>query len=545
MSPTLYACAHAAEFPAQALLRLRPDLASKPVVVLEGQAPREAVCALNRRARLRGATPGMTRLEIEELGGLELLARSSASEGAARKVLLECAAQFSPRVEEVSRGEMGRGEAGREGASWGTACALVLDIAGTERLFGPSERLARRLRAALAGAGFRASVAVSANYDAARMKAAAARGIAVIPAGAEAAALEKLPIAMLELDEEHEETFTLWGVRTLGELARAPEAELVARLGPAARVWRQLARGEAEHTLQLVEPALALEEFCEFENPVEQIDSLLFLGARMIDCLAARAEARALALAVLTVDLKLEDGRVHRRVLRPALPSTDRKFLLKLLQLEIGAHPPPAAVAALTLAAEAGQSGKVQLGLFVPQMPEPSRLDVTLARLRAMVGEDRVGAPALEDTHRGGSFRMERFAMEELLPTLAPKNGARMGHPARGVRRSASPMEAASPRMALRRVRPPMPVRVISAIPGLRSETGGTHGPVAFRDMENRFVVAAAYGPWSSSGCWWSGEGWDEEEWDVLATAQDGAVVACLLVRDRTRNAWRLEAFYD
>ena len=37
MSRTLYACAHAAEFPAQALLRLRPDLRSKPVAVLEGQ----------------------------------------------------------------------------------------------------------------------------------------------------------------------------------------------------------------------------------------------------------------------------------------------------------------------------------------------------------------------------------------------------------------------------------------------------------------------------------------------------------------------------
>jgi protein ImuB len=431
MSRALYACTYAAEFPAQALLRLRSDLAGKPVVVLEGRAPQETVCALNRQAYLRGAAPGMTRLEAENLGGLVLLARSAEGEAAARAVFLECAAQFSPRIEEAveAAGEAGREAKRGSACAPGTVCAFVLDITGTERLFGPPEQLAARLRAALAAAGFRASVAVSANYHAARMKAAAARGIAVIPAGEEAAALEKLPIAALELNEEREETFALWGMRTLGELARAPEAELVARLGAAARVWRQLARGEAEHTLQPLEPELALEEFCEFETPLEQIDSLLFMGARMIDCLAARAAARALALAVLTVDLKMEDGRVHRRVLRPALPSTDRKFLLKLLQLEIGAHPPPAAVMALTLAAEAGQSSKVQLGLFVPPMPEPSRLDVTLARLKAMVGEERVGAPALEDTHRGGSFRVESFAREGLLPALAPKNGARMGHP--------------------------------------------------------------------------------------------------------------------
>ena len=40
MSRELYACVHAAEFPAQALLRLRPDLQSQPVAVLEGRRRR-------------------------------------------------------------------------------------------------------------------------------------------------------------------------------------------------------------------------------------------------------------------------------------------------------------------------------------------------------------------------------------------------------------------------------------------------------------------------------------------------------------------------
>jgi protein ImuB len=525
MSRTLYACAHAAEFSAQALLRLRPDLASKPVVVLEGQAPREAVCALNRQANLRGAVVGMTRLEVENLGDFALLARSAAGEAAARVVFLECASQFSPRLEEANPGTV---------CAPGTACAFVLDIAGTERLFGPPQRLAARLRAALAAAGFRVSVAVSANYHVARMKAAATRGIAIIPADEEAAALEKLPLAALELTEEQEETFVLWGIRTLGELARLPETELITRLGPAARVWRQLARGAAEHTLQSIAPALSLEEFCEFEAPVEQIDSLLFIGARMIDCLVARAAARALSLAVLTADLKLEDGRVHRCILRPALPSTDRKFLLKLLQLEIGSHPPPAAVAAFTLTAQAGRSGKIQLGLFVPQMPEPSRLDVTLARLRAMVGEDRVGAPVLEDTHRGGSFRVESFALSNEPAARNPGSQKRSAKHAQS-ERAQSGRETAPARMALRRMRPPTPIRVMQ----------NASSPAAFRDAENRFEVAAAYGPWRSSGCWWSTDNWDDEEWDVLATGSDGALIACLLVCDRTRNVWRLEAFYD
>ena len=49
--------------------------------------------------------------------------------------------------------------------------------------------------------------------------------------------------------------------------------------------------------------------------------------------------------------MKLEGEATHHGAIRPALPTTDRKFLLKLLQLEIGAHPPPAAVFSFALSA--------------------------------------------------------------------------------------------------------------------------------------------------------------------------------------------------
>jgi protein ImuB len=542
------------------------DWQTEPVVVLDGRAPEEWVCSLNRLAERRGAAAGMTRLEAESMVGLHLLKRSAESEAAARAVMLECAAKFSPRIEEA------RLDAGTAEPGGGTACAFVLDIAGTERLFGSPAQLAERLREKLAVAGFRASIAVSTNYDAARMKAAAMRGIAVIAEGAEAEALAKLPIAAVGLDEEYAATFALWGIGTLGELAALPEAELVARMGPKARVWRALARGEAEHTFEPIEAEFALEEFCEFETPVEQIDSLLFVGTRMIDCLATRAAGRALALRSLTAEMGLEGGGTHYGTIRPAVPTIDRKFLLKLLQLEIGAHPPQAAVVRLALRAEAGAQSKVQLGLFAPQTPEPSRLDVTLARLRAMVGDERVGSPVLEDTHRADGFRMEGFAADG---------------------RSEAEMEA-TPRMALRRVRPARLVRV----------TVRAAKPAVFRDQENSYEIAAAYGPWRMSGCWWalkSCDGaWDCEEWDVLAArveklpsgakapthladhtarlkscpdtsclsdeissrsakschdsqpslsactaSSNSATIACLLVHDRARNAWRLEAFYD
>jgi protein ImuB len=498
MKQGLYTCIHVSDLPAQALLRLRRDLKSRSIAVLDGRSPQETVCSFNQHARLSGVSLGMTRLEAESVGDLLLLSRSKELEAAASAIIFECAATFSPRIED---------------ASTGTSCAFVLDISGTERLFGPPQQLAQRLRLSLADAGFRASIAVSANFDTARLKAATGRGITIIAADQEAKALANLPIAILDMDEDALETFAIWGIRTLGELANLPETELVIRLGSRACAWRNLARGKAEHTFQPIEPTLSLEEFYEFETPVEQMDSLLFIGARMIDCLVTRASGHALSLTSIAVHMKLDGNRTYESMIRPAIPTINRMFLLKLLQLDMAAHPPQSAVISLILRAEAGKSSKLQLGLFVPQMPEPSRLDVTLARLKALVGDDRVGSPVLDDTHRPGSFHMEDFSAS----------------------RRASGRPSLHIRMALRRMRPPVPIRVVFH----------ATKPAIFRDQTDRFEIAAAYGPWRTTGCWWSTDSWDAEEWDVLASSPNGTSFACLLSHDRKRHEWLLEAFYD
>ena len=405
---TLYAALYAAEFPAQALLRLQPDLQSKAVAILHGRNAQQSVCALNSHARRRGVTLGMTRLEAEELEGLLVLPRSEETEAAAYVVFLECAARFSPRIEEASEG---------------TACTFVLDITGTERLFGPPQKLAERLRSALVMTGFHVSIVVSANYDTARMKAATTRGIVVIPDGEEANALAKLSLRSLNLSDDHYETFVLWGIRTLDQLAALPEVDLISRLGQQAYRLRELALGKAGHTFQPIEEKFQLKEFLEFETHVEQMDSLLFVCANMINSLVARATERALSLALLTIHLDLEGGSIYERVIRPAIPSADRKFLLKLVQLEIAAHPAQAAVVSLSLSAEAGQSSKVQLGLFTPQIPEPSRLDITLARLKTLVGDERVGSPILEDTHQLAAFtsKASQLIPNFLCPSPSPR----------------------------------------------------------------------------------------------------------------------------
>lgn len=497
----LYAALFVREFPAQSLLRLRSELHSQPCVVMQGEPPLQQVVSLNVNARALGIVHGMTKVEVDTFPEITVLRRSPDEEEAARTALLECAGGFSPRVELHTEDE---------------EFLCVIDIAGTDKLFGPPQILARKLLTRVKVLGIVACVAVSRNFHAAiaLAKGTAARHIKVIPDGEGASVLAPLSLSVLDLTEEQAETFSLWGIHTLGALTELPEKELIARMGQAGKRLRQLAGGKMPHLFQPVEPIFSLEELMELDSPVELLDALMFVVNVMLEQLILRATARVLALASVTIRLMLEGGTTHIRTVRPALPANDRQVWLKLLHLDLEAHPPQAAILAVALKAEPGSISKVQLGLFSPQMPESSRLDVTLARIRTLVGDENVGRPVLKDTHQADGFRMEPFT----IPLTRPSHIA--SSTLRSVMRMLRPAEAAF--VTLHRQRP---------------------GTFVFR--EQRYAVEHAYGPWLSSGEWWTSTLWGCEQWDLIARRQDGSVLCCCLVRDRMQDDWRMVALYD
>jgi protein ImuB len=498
----LYACLYAREFPAQASLRLRSDLHGKPCVVMEGEPPLQQVCSLTRKARVLGAAHGMTQVEVDTFPAITVLRRAPKEEAAAKAILLECAGGFSPRVED-------RSEDG--------AFLCVIDIAGTEKLLGPPGSLAENLLTRVRSLGITASIAVSCNFHAAVCLAQQLppRTAKVITAGEEGTALALLPLTVLNLTEEQAETFSLWGIRTLEMLAALPEKELIGRMGQVGKRLRQLACGEMQHLFQPVEPAFTLEEQMEMDSPVELLDSLLFVVGIMLDQLILRVKARVLALASITITLSLDGGMTHTRMVRPALPTNDKQLWIKLLHLDLEAHSPQAAILALSLAAEPGTASKVQLGLFSPQLPEPARLDVTLARIRAIVGDENVGRAVLRDMHEPDGFQMEPFTV---LPSgTLPVSLSTQTH------------------SALRRLRPAEIITV--TLQGQR--------PKAFVFRGKHYPVEYAYGPWLISGDWWGPTLWGQEQWDLVACARDSALLCCCLVRNQIEDCWQMAALYD
>jgi protein ImuB len=445
----LYACLYAKEFPAQAVLRLRPELREQPVVVIEGEPPLETVCSFNAKARYLGIVREMTRVELDTFSSLVVLPRSRPEEASTHTVMLECAGSFSPCVEDRSEG---------------SAFLCVIDIAGTEKLLGPPEVLTRELLRRMQVLGVSASVAISRNfYTALSYVRGSSSRIAFIASGNEGPALAPLPLKVLDISSEHAETFALWGIRTLGAVAGLPEKELISRIGQEGRRIRQLARGELPHHFVPYEAKFGLEERMELDTPVEELERLLFVVNVMLEQLIFRVTACVLALASVTITLSLEGNAVHTRTVRPALPTNDRPLWLKLLQLDLEAHPPQAAIVAVVLTAEPGSTSKVQLGLFSPQLPEPMRLDVTLARIRALVGDECVGSPVLRDTNQPDGFRVEPFK----VPSAPSSSSATVSSSA-----------------AMRQLRPPERAAIT-----LRDRQ-----PTSFVFRECRYEVEHAYG---------------------------------------------------
>jgi protein ImuB len=248
--------------------------------------------------------------------------------------------------------------------------------------------------------------------------------------------------------------------------------------------------------------------------PLESLDSLMFGIAVMLDQMIVRAKARLVALAEVTVTLELEGGETHMRKVRPAQPGNEKQFWIRLLHLDLQAHPPQAAVLAVSLLAEPGSTSKIQLGLFSPPLPEPSRLDVTLAQLTSLLGDGNAGRAVLQDSRAPESFRVEPFSVTA---------------------GSETPPEATKTRTAVRQLRPPE-----TAVVTLECSQ-----PSTFSFRAQRFDVEHAYGPWLAGGDWWSKTLWGAEEWDLVARATDGVLLCCCMVRDLLRNEWQVTALYD
>jgi len=436
-------------------------------------------------------SPSYWKRQVHE--GVYAAIHISNPEPAARMALFALAQQFSPLVEMP------------------TPDTALLAIGALRRLMGSPTQIASEMARRAQERHLHGSIAVAANPDTAVIAAQQLAGITVIPQGREVEKLGHLPVSALPADPNTLEVLERWGVRTVEEFCALPRTGIAERLGAAGLRLLAIARGEVHRPILPQAEVVNYEERFALEHPVDLLEPLLFLIARLLNELCDRLRQHSRATTELRVSLGLVDQSTHTRVLALPFATHDSHALLKLIQLDFEAHPPRAAIRQLTVAVVPVEPRVVQHHLYTPPSPEPERLELTLAKIRAMVGEEKAGFPELVDTHRPDTWRMRAAAGRPSAP-LVHEGEREFGL-----------------RLALRYFRPPLAARV--------EVERGRPSQLSAAGIGGQIVQAA--GPWRASGDWWSGAAWSREDWDVALT--DGALYRlCFLHRE-----WLVDASYD
>jgi protein ImuB len=225
--------------------------------------------------------------------------------------------------------------------------------------------------------------------------------------------------------------------------------------------------------------------------------------------------------------MELEDQTTHERRLSLPYPMRDHKVFLKLLLLDTEMHPPAAAIRAVSITCEPVKPRVLQNGLFVPLAPAPDKLELTLARLAKLVGEENIGSPALLDTHRPDAFTLKRFTL-----TTKPDSRKR--------RRGVSQFAIRHSQLALgfRMFRPPLRA-IVEAQQGWPTQISAWSKQ---RSVYGKVVSLA--GPWRTMGDWWRDDRWARDEWDVTIE-RAGQQAVYRIYRELKTDTWFVDGNYD
>jgi protein ImuB len=422
---------------------------------------------------------------------------------AAGEELFNLGLQFSPQVEQT------------------TPDTVVFSIVPLRRLLGSPYQIASEICRYGHERKLEANLAIAANPDTAILLSRNLSGVTLVTPGDEKGRLSPLPLSVLfehqaGFDPHLLDTLRRWGIKTCGELADLPEKGVAERMGKAGVYLRSLAAGEIRRPLRLASSSTSYEESMELENSVSLLEPLLFLLGRVLGDLCDRLRAQSMAARLLYAKFQLDEKKEYNCELEFPVPLTEHQTLLKLLQLHLERHAPPAPVIGFTLKLEPVAPKRLQGRMFLPPAPAPDKLQITLARIGGLVGKENVGSPILLNTHRPDAFqlRMPVISDEIAPPSLAETETG-----------------ADTLRLAIRLFRPALSAKVkVNDSAPQKIMAAGVKG-----------VVLRFAGPWKTSGEWWAPTAWSREEWDVAL--DDGALYR--IYQETQTRSWFVEGVYD
>jgi protein ImuB len=443
--------------------RLRPGRAgdarddSSPFALVEKQNNAQRLYALNPAALREGLAPGFSLADAR--ARLPKLRVAEADRRSDRELLLRLAARCERYTPLTALDE---------------PHGLVLDISGCAHLFGGEAGLMARVLADMAEGGFFARAALAPTPDGARALARFSSGGIFSPDDV-AAAVERLPLAALEADEETRLALNRAGLRTLGDVASRASRAFAARFGSdfPHRIERLFGRADRRITPLRPPPDCMVEQ--HFAEPLAQREAVAAVLQDLMHEAKALLERRGQGGRLFEASFFRADGFVRRLSVETLRPTRDPKILGLLFREKLDALADPL---------DPG-FGFDALRLAVPRAENFDSLQGDFAASAAQEAERELGELLDRLTTRFGRARVLRFMQGD---SYEPERESRaLPVAAASAADWPKPQDGEPPARPLTLFDPPQPVEVLALAPD---------GPPArFRWRRKMHDVLRAEGP--------------------------------------------------
>jgi len=279
--------------------RDNPELIDRPVIVGGGKrGVVSAACYIARTFGVRSAMPMFKALDL--CPDAVVIRPDMAKYVRVGREVRQAMLSLTPLVEPLSIDE------------------AFLDLSGTERLHGASaaKTLARFARDLERRIGITVSVGLSCNKFLAKIASDLdkPRGFAVIDKQQACAMLAERPVGFIfGVGPATQERLVQRGFRTIGDLQRADEIDLMRQFGAEGqRLWR-LARGIDNRPVEPDRGAKSISNEVTFEHDIRDLPTLERILWNLSDKVSARLKSADLCGSTVTLKLKTADFRQRTR----------------------------------------------------------------------------------------------------------------------------------------------------------------------------------------------------------------------------------------
>jgi DNA polymerase-4 len=279
--------------------RDNPEFADKPVIIGGGKrGVVSAACYISRTFGVRSAMPMFKALEL--CPSAIVIRPDMAKYVRVGREVRRAMQALTPLVEPLSIDE------------------AFLDLGGTQRVHGmiPAKVLARFAREVERDIGITVSVGLSCNKFLAKIASDMdkPRGFAALDQDEARAMLEDRPAGFIfGVGPASQERLIQRGFRTIADLQRADESELMKQFGAeGSRLWR-LARGVDDRRVVPDRGAKTISSETTFENDIRDFVTLEKMLWRLSEKVSSRLKSGQLAGSTITLKLKTADFRQRTR----------------------------------------------------------------------------------------------------------------------------------------------------------------------------------------------------------------------------------------